>query len=262
LFHNKCIWIFLPHQDDEIFLWPIWCKILEASKVYIVFTTNGELDFPSKDNTRTIRNSEAIQNLTSSGIKKENIFFLADKLPGTDTRLHHYAADILTSMHKLADELSKPDCFIFPSCEGGHPDHDVTNLIVRIFGQKFCETADAYEFFLYALSNRMYRFNFARPDVIMADTLKVSFSRTEMTRVFRAMVIYRSQRRTFFLLGPGLIVRWLRRPVVYLKKADFNATDFVRPVNGNILYEKRKWTTFDEVRRKLEDIGVIKTKLT
>lgn len=248
------MWIFLAHQDDEVFLWPVWSKILEATKIYIIFTTNGELSFTSKSNNRIIRNSEAIQNLTSNGIRKENIFFLSNKLPGNDTILHHHASYILNSIYSLTNNLSKPDCIVFPGCEGGHPDHDVTNLIVKIFVKKYFTMANCYEFFLYALSNHFPKYNIARPELIATDTLKIIFFRKEIFKVIKTFLNYRSQYKTFILLGPALIICWLIRPIIYLKKVNLDNVNFVRPDNGHILYEKRKWTTFDEIKKKLEKI--------
>lgn len=251
MFSNKCIYLFLPHQDDEIALWPIWSNILKASSIYIFYTTNGEQSFQSNAEVRKVRNSEAISAMTRNGIKKENIFFLSQELPGTDQLLHYYANEILQNISFETKKLIEPNIILFPSNEGGHPDHDVTNLIVRLFGQTLNRMPNAYEYCLYSLSNRPFRFNIAHPEVLTPNTIQIKFPRIKIFNVIKLMLNYNSQRKTFLLLGPCLIIQWLKNPVIFLDEVNMKMIDFVHPVNKHVLYEKRKWTTFKEIRKKL-----------
>lgn len=256
-FHNKTLYIFLPHQDDEIAIWPIWHHILKASNIYIFCVTNGEQKVGKPHQTRNIRNLELLKNLTTNGIKKENIFFVADNHPPTDQLLYEYAREILEKICALVSQITAPDIILTTASEGGHPDHDVTNFLIRVFSKKLPNQPIAFEFFWYSVSRRFLPFNFGKPEKITADLMTVPFSRLALIKTIKAILIYRSQRKTFFLLGPCFIVRLLLQPKVFLRKLDLNNTSFDLPPNSAILYERRGWIKFSEIKRKLNNNGLI-----
>ena len=257
MYKNKTVYIFLPHQDDEVAIWPVWQKILHAKNIYIFCVTNGEHRIKASDGTRGIRNLEAIKNLTANGINKKNIFFLSNKMPPNDQLLHNFLGKVLEKLSVVVKKLEAPDIVVFPASEGGHPDHDVTNLLVRVFCRTLSKSPIGYEYFSYSLSNRIFPFNFAQPEIIEPRILKICFSRSKLTSVIRLILNYRSQRKTFMILGLGLICSWLWRPRIYFRVANMKNTRFERPLNSKILYERRRWITFKQIKNILELDGFI-----
>ena len=257
MYKNKNVYIFVPHQDDEVAIWPVWQKILHAKNIYIFCVTNGEQRIQVSDGTRELRNLEAIRNLTTNGINKKNIFFLSNKMPPNDQLLHNFLGKVLEKLSVVVKKLEAPDIVVFPACEGGHPDHDVTNLLVRVFCKTLSKSPIGHEYFSYSLSNRLFPFNFARPDIIEPDMLKLCFPRSELKSVIRVILNYKSQQKTFMILGPSLILSWALRPRIYFRAANMENTRFERPVNSKILYEKRKWVTFKHIQNKLRLDGFI-----
>ena len=251
IFKNKKIYIFLPHQDDEIAIWPIWQNILEASEIYVFCLTNGELQNSLAYKLRHVRNSELVKNLSNNGIKKENIFFLSNDLPANDQLLHEFFMSVVKKLKPLLDNLGAPDLILTTALEGGHPDHDVANFLIRFFGKRFSKQTAALEFYLYSCSKRFFPFNFGRPEKISEDVLAVKFSRLSLFKTIKAMLIYRSQRKTFYMLGPGFILRCLLNPKIFFKKLDLQNRNFKRPENSVVLYELRGWIKFKEIKEKL-----------
>ena len=163
----------------------------------------------------------------------------------------------MVKISALVDRITAPDIILTTASEGGHPDHDVTNFLVRVFSKKLPNKPLAFEFFWYSISRRFLPFNFGKPEKITADLIAVPFSRLAIIKTIKAILIYRSQRQTFFLLGPFFVARLLLQPKVFLRKLDLNNTSFELPPNSAILYEWRGWIKFSEIKRKLNKIGLI-----
>ena len=178
-------------------------------------------------------------------------------MPPNDQLLHNFLGKVIKNLGVVVDKLKAPDLVIFPACEGGHPDHDVTNLLVRLFCKTLSNCPIGYEYFSYSLSNRLLPFNFARPEIIEPDSLEICFPRSELVSVIRLILNYKSQRKTFMILGPGLISSWFLRPRIYFREANMKNIRFERPLNSKILYEKRRWITFKQIKNTLEHNGFI-----
>lgn len=251
IFKNKKIYIFLPHQDDEIAIWPIWQNVLQASEIYVFCLTNGELRGSLAYKLRHVRNNELIENLSNNGIKKENIFFLSDDLPSNDQLLHEFFMSVIENLKPLLDKLGTPDLILTTALEGGHPDHDVANFLIRFLGTRFSEQTVALEFYFYSRSNRWFSFNLGRPERFSNSTVTIKFKRRFLFYTVRAMRIYRSQRKTFYLLGPFFLARCLVQPKIFFKKLDLQNRNFERPENSIILYEQRGWIKFKDIKEKL-----------
>ena len=249
VFKNKKIYVFLPHQDDEIAIWPIWKDILKASEIYVFCLTNGELQNSLAGKLRYVRNKELIENLSKNGVKKENIFFLSNDLPPNDQLLHEFFMTVIENLQKLLERLDAPDFILTTAAEGGHPDHDVANFLVRFFARKFFKKTTALEFYLYSRSTRWFPFNLGRPEIISNDTIAFKLKRRFLFHTVKAMLIYRSQRKTFCLLGPFFITRCFFQPKIFFKKLDLQNGNFERPVNSIILYEQRGWIKFNAIKK-------------
>ena len=251
IFENKNIYVFLPHQDDEIAIWPIWEDILEASEIYVFCLTNGELQNSLAGKLRCVRNKELVENLSNNGVKKDNIFFLSNDLPPNDQMLHEFFMSVIENLRMRLESLDAPDLILTTAAEGGHPDHDVANFLVRYFARRFLKKTTALEFYFYSRSKRWFPFNLGRPEIISNSTVTIKLKRRFLFQTVRAMLVYRSQRKTFFLLGPFFIIRCFFQPKIFFKILDLQNRNFERPENPIILYEQRGWIKFKEIKKKL-----------
>lgn len=193
------ILVLAPHPDDEILSSAglIYDLLQQGSEVYVVFITNGEGfgDYlqaqeqykDRSENNRILlgyeRQRESIQALSSLGLPRENIFFLAypdgaihrlwfshydkayrsphtrkeyspydnsftHKAPNTGSQL---SADLMQILQSL-----QPHAVITPSVYDFHPDHWATTAflyteleILREYGESWVDTVAVYEYLIH-----------------------------------------------------------------------------------------------------------------
>ena len=254
MFQDAVVFLFLPHQDDEISVLSIWKEIARSREVYVFCITNGEVQSKKRRHNRDVRNKELVVHLGRLNITKENIFFLSDNLPPNDQCLHEFTDEIITNVQRITERLPAPDIVIYPAMEGGHPDHDVSNILIRhIFSTK-TNSPTGYEYYIYSRSTGLFPFNISTPLSITQEHEGVRFNRWQLIRVMRAIRTYKSQFRTFLVLGPCLLVRWLFSPTIYLRHCKLDGTPLTPPPSPN-LYEWRGWVSFKEIQAVLDSKG-------
>jgi len=136
------IMVFAPHPDDETFSCggTIAKKINEGYEVIIVILTDGRYllrikfgieSAPSPEEVRIIRREEIIGAMKILGVPMENLIFLDFK----DGSLKEHEKKAEESIIKILEDYSPVEVY-FPYIKDFHPDHILTNRIVRRCLQK------------------------------------------------------------------------------------------------------------------------------
>lgn len=227
----------LAHPDDEVFCLPYLFQ--EKYRNYFVYLTSGKLPNQST-RTSEIRQVELGKSLELLGTQTyvEQIFL---KNVTQDSILHEEVnSDLLLEVFTCIESKNISECCTM-KFEGGHQDHDITNVVARLLSAK--KDIIFREFAMYSASNRKI-FNFKINTKASSGT-KLKFQR--MRVVYFALItmrIYKSQWRTWI----GLAV-----PLVCSYSFGTWREGFANPNTAitfpNVaLYENRRKATVQEVR--------------
>lgn len=135
---KKKIIVFSPHPDDETFGCggTIAKKISEGYDVVIVIMTDGRYSFsvrcgiesnPTPEELKYIRKEEVRRAAKILGVPEENLLFLDFE----DTMLEKSEREAHKKVFELLKQKPPPVEVYYPYRKDCHPDHRVTNRIVR-----------------------------------------------------------------------------------------------------------------------------------
>jgi LmbE family N-acetylglucosaminyl deacetylase len=196
----KRVFIF-AHCDDELFCLPLLLeKNSQSTIIFLSTLKEGEISL-TKSNTRQLEALRANQFLRKFADVKV-LFLKGDILDGTI----HDDFDA-TSFNQLTRIIldEKPSELVTLSYEAGHQDHDSAELITRILSENHKLKMRCFSGYrASAISPRF--FLVLKP----ADPIgKISFNRILVTFVlWRLIIIYRSQAKTWLGLAPALILKY------------------------------------------------------
>jgi len=149
---NKSIVVFAPHPDDETFGCggTIAKKVSEGFNVVIVIMTDGRNlfkntlnieDDPPPDEVKEIRRREVLNATKILGVPVENVLFL----DFVDGYLGDYEAEAENRVYEILSRYHPVEMYV-PFKNDGHPDHQVTNRVVRRCVEKLYLKSEMYEY--------------------------------------------------------------------------------------------------------------------
>lgn len=251
---RSAIFLF-PHQDDEVgILQKIVDEIKEGSEVFCLYFTRA-----SNSHKNSIRNSESLNVLMSYGVKKENIIFVGQMLDIEDKKLHQH---VLTTKHWL-DSWFISHSYIsniyVPAWEGGHPDHDCLNAVAATFLNNSRLKGNVWQFPLYNARNcPPYLYRIQSPLTENGEITKTSIGFKNRIRFIRSCLGYPSEVSAWIGLFPFFFFNYLilgKQNLQLIKSSQFG----VRPHDGRLYYEIRKFGAWEQVRVAVYSLGVIKS---
>lgn len=232
----------LAHQDDEYFVAPLLAE--DPSNARCVFLTMGDFHGTSC----TVRNAESRRALRSLGVADEQIVFAGEKLRVPDNDL----ASHLPSVSAWLDaECGNVKTIFAPAYEGGHPDHDAACLLGHAFAAR-SGGIPVLEFAAYRAHPWLphYFGVMMLPKGLPTDAVALPKARFS-PKSFVLFRYYPSQWKTWLGLLPPLICHYLaggRTGIYRAANRDFR----IRPHEGKLYYEYRRWSTFDRFRAQTE----------
>ncbi len=244
---KKNIFYLFAHQDDEFGCFIKLDKDILMENTFIFYLTNGS-NKSSKKNVLSLRDKESLKSLKRLGLKEKNVFFI-----GNELQINHY--DLYLNLdkvyQKILEKIKKigiPDSLVTHSWEGGHEDHDACNLIGRKIAFNYKITNKSYQFAQYnAFKTSLIFFRVFNPLGNEGKKFFAKFSK----RLFyiKLLFIYKSQLKVWFGLYPFIIFHYLFKGFNFMEK--LNTDKFIKkPHKKKLLYEIRKFCSFEEFRRK------------
>jgi len=234
------------HQDDEVgALTRIAFEARAGERVWCAYLTDG-----GKHADPAVRDAESQRVLARIGVDPARIGFLRDAqgrvADGT------LVASLERSRAMLLDWLrahgAAPARMFTLDWEGGHHDHDAAHL-VTLSAARALHVGDVYVFPFYNAWRR--RRGWVRVCSFVpgaAPEVRRKLSLRECWRAAWTIAAYRSQRRTWFGLGPGFVVKTLARRQERLRRADPQRV-LSRPHAGSLLYENVFGVSSEDVLR-------------
>jgi hypothetical protein len=226
----------LPHQDDEFFIYP-YIKYLKRRNfvVKIIYLTNGGY---AKHDPLT-RANESVAALSKININHEDIIFFGHDNSIYDAEIFYkykIIADFLNSF--FLNNINNIKKIIVPAWEGGHQDHDATNLIVQKITRKSKLKDKVFQFFLYNSYNISKPFFHVMTPISSKKYIKFNISLSCIYKTLSISVCYKSQWKTFLGLLPGSFFQLVFYRYIPIQKCNFNDLKFP-PHEGLLLYERR-----------------------
>ncbi len=244
---KKNIFYLFAHQDDEFGCFAKLDKDILTENTYVFYLTNGSNQNSKKD-VLSQRDKESLKSLKKLGLRKKNIYFI-----GSELQINHYNLYLnLEKVYKKIEEKIKkigiPNSIITHSWEGGHEDHDACNLIGRKIAYNYKIIDKSYQFSQYnAYKTSLIFFKVFNPIKKNGEKNFAKFKR----RLFyvKLLFIYKSQIKVWFGLYPFIIFHYLFKGFNFMEK--LNNDKFIKkPHKKKLLYEKRKFCSFEKFRKK------------
>lgn len=238
---NKLL-ILLSHNDDEFFFLSLIKKYIESgASVYIDYLTHGSL----YNIDHSIRMNESIGALLKLGVPRDHIYSTGHTEDVLDSTLDMNMLKILNAVDKKHID-KKIDCVFTMAWEGGNTDHDATAAVAYLLGNRWnIKNNSIYEVPSYNADTKIpFYFNIMNFPKGNTKGVKDLISFEKALWMLSFIIFYKSQRKTFIGLFPGIIFQLIfRRKVVYrtLEKSVFSR----RPHSGPLLYESRFGKNFE-----------------
>ena len=246
---KKKIFYIFSHQDDEFGIFPQLKNDALNNEVFVFYFTSGT-NTKIKKNRLILRDKESIKTLNFLGVKKKNIHFLGRKLGIKSNELYLDAKKILRCIENYIRKFGKPDVIYTHSWEGGHEDHDTCNLIVRKIKKKF-NIKECFQFSLYnAFKTSIIFFRVFNP-IKKNKLIKINILKEDRINFIALLFNYRTQIKVWVGLYPFIIIHYLFKKYLFLEKLDANNV-IKRPHLGELLYEKRKFCKFSDLKHQTE----------
>ena len=244
---KKKIFYLFAHQDDEFGIFIQLKKDAKINNPFIFYLTSGTDKNISKYKLY-LRDKESIKTLTKLGIKKKNIIFLGRKLQIKHNKLYLNTKKITNFFDNYISNYNKPYAIYTHSWEGGHEDHDTCNLIARKIRSKY-KIKNCYQFPLYNSYNTSIIFFRVFNPINNKNVKKIYTSIKERFFFVKLLFNYKSQIKTWIGLYPFIIAHYIFKGFNIIEKLNSNK-NIKRPHKGELLYEKRKYCTFSELKEK------------
>ena len=229
----ESVWFVFAHQDDELPVLPrIRFETARGVRVRCLYLTDGASAVPAP-----VRDAESLSMLTRMGVDARDVAFLGGNRRIPDGRLAFETTRGVELLRAFAVATPLPRRIYTLDWEGGHPDHDACHLIALAVARE----AHIDDVLVYSLYNgfRRLRGLFRVTSFVPGSTPLVRRRLTfrEALLPVRALAHYRSQRRTWLGLVPGLTVRALVGRDERFRRAEPGRLQSP-PHPGPLLYER------------------------
>ena len=242
---NAAALYLLPHQDDE---YPIASRIvfdLKRVRVVCIVLTDGSYHKSEAER----RNRETLAFLMSIGVDQNDVLFLGHEYAIPDTKLSEHWSLAVTKITEFCARFRILDLYS-PAWEGGHPDHDSSALIGHYLAQKVFAIPENY--WVYPVYSQLNSLTFVcgrpRPENGTVTTRRIPLK--DVKKFAFKFVMYRSQLRTWVILAPFFLVKFLILRVETLQRMAGKRFS-ERPHSGKLFYEKRWKIPFEKIRGDL-----------
>lgn len=244
--HGGSLLVLLAHNDDEFFISPLLRQEVAAgNRVQVAYLTHGSVY--GADSSQRIAESRSV--LTSLGIAADETLFIGEKAHIFDSSLPANAELVYQALIAATSGMHI-DRILTLAWEGGHPDHDATNIIGAALARTL--QSELLEFPAYnacGLPSGLFRV-MAFADTGVDTVIRVISLRDGIAAMRRALV-YRSQRRTFLGLSPGAALEYL-----WHRRQQFRSVpqdrDYSRPPHGGLLlFERRFGINFSQFHAQM-----------
>ncbi len=224
----------LPHPDYEFAILP-WLERANAEgrAIDLVWLTDGAFGGVDPE----VRRQESLRALRSVGVQPHTLVFVGIDGGIPDGRLHLSMAEAHTATIAALDAVDGPAELLLPAWEGGHQDHDATHALGRAVARS--RGFHALQYPLYqgeGLRGPVFRALAPLRASTVVRALPVGW--TDIGRLVRACLHYRSQWRSFVGLLPMMLLRLLVARSIVLCAVDPEAP-LCPPHDGPLLYERR-----------------------
>lgn len=245
LYKKNAIFI-LAHYDDEIGIFErIKYHISLNHNVVILYLTSSSLD--GKENIK--RENKTISVLKRFGVRKKNIIFYGKLNNVPDLELYKNLKNVYLDCLKIFKGYDSITKIYTHSYEGGHPDHDAANIIIRMLCKKLSLDDVLFQFPLYSGKDSKWIF-FKIFDPLKKNEDVISESISFKDRVFFIQLFFSyfnvQPKAIFGLSVPYLLHMFLKKTQI-LQKADLNNL-IDRPHEGLLLYERRKMLSYEKFK--------------
>lgn len=244
---KKNIFYLFAHQDDEFGAYIKLGRDVVKNNIFIFYLTSGE-GKKNKGKLNSKRDNESLKVMQKLGIKRKNIFFLGSKNQIEHNKLYLNINFIYDKILVKIKSIGIPDSIVTHSWEGGHEDHDASNLIGRKIARKFRIIKKSSQFSLYnAYNTSLLFFKVFNPIKNKGEKFFTNLN----NRIFyiKLLFIYKSQIKVWLGLYPFIIFHYFFRGYNFIERLN-NDLYIKKPHTGKLLYEKRNFCTYKKFRNR------------
>ena len=236
------------HQDDECGVFQSICSELTLCvPVHCCYFTSGTQTGLNSD----IRNLESQKVLLSLGVEISNIHFVGSDFSIPDGNLIEHMHFIYQWISLFLEKSGDSVNIYLPAWEGGHPDHDVLHAAGTIAAHHAGLITNTLQFPLY---NGYRCFGpFFRTLLPLPENGDVELSRISVLNRFKFLALclkYPSQLKTWIGLFPFFLMHYIFWGSHSLQNVSLERLNH-RPHSGSLYYERRKFSNWKTVSRKL-----------
>lgn len=244
--NEKNVLFFLAHYDDEIGVFErIKYHTSLNHNVIILYLTSSSFD--GKKNIK--RENKTVAVLRRLGIQKKNIIFYGKLNNIPDLKLYKNFKSVYTDCLKIFKGYEPIKNIYTHSYEGGHPDHDAANIIIRMLCKKLSLNDNFFQFPLYSgKGSKWIFFKIFDSSKINEDVILKNISFTDRILFIKLFFSYLNvQPKAIFGLSIPYLLHMFFKKTQILHKADLN-NEMERPHEGLLLYERRKMLSFEKFK--------------
>lgn len=245
----KNVLVLLAHNDDEFFVLDSMINELACgNQVYVCYLTYGQIN----GTPHQTRHDESLRALQTIGIKEEHIVSIGHQEKIFDSDLENH---FLTAYHALVSFYKKTNIEKLHTLawEGGHSDHDSVNILSYCLAKKWRIESSVYEHPGYNANSKIPFYfkimSFPEADDQVTER-PLSFMRA--IKLLSFIRFYRSQRRTFVGLLPGILYQFFVKRSLAIKVSRSGEL-LKRPHRGPLLYESRFGKDFNSFTTKVSN---------
>ena len=230
------------HQDDEIaFAARITLLVQQGATITCVYLTDGE----GRGTPSSVRDEESRTVLTRLGVDLARVHFVGSQWRVPDGALVEHLDHALTLLESHVKEpVDEVWCLAW---EGGHPDHDASQLVAVAFAAKHGLLDRIFEMPMY-YSHPLFLVRMLVPLPVGRPWTARRLGLFERLRHLALCRFYRTQRKTWLVLLPRAV---LHLPFEWTRAVDVSRLD-ERPHAGRLLSERRFGVVWEHFSRHVQ----------
>lgn len=247
---KPAVLVLLPHHDDEFFMSKgILDRTAAGRTVAVAYLTFGSI-YGASSEERVKESDLALRRL---GVAAEHVHQLGLEQNIFDGQLHTRLPDAYAALERLAKRYHVTEICVL-AWEGGHQDHDSAHYLGVSLARRSLPEAELREFPAYTAYRRSAPFFTVMrliPRVTPVDITPLRL--IERCKILAGIRYYRSQRKTFMGLSPGICTRVLLLGELQTRQVagiDYRS----KPHAGDLYYERRFGVRFEELRAAMDTL--------